>query len=299
MFLDEARIAATLDHPNIVQIYDVGQSTASYFIAMEYLHGEDLQRDRARGAASAATPSSPLEHALGIVLGVLRRPALRAREARHRRPAARHRPPRRHAAEHRRHLRRRRQGRRLRHRQGGDARRARRRPARSRARSAYMSPEQCARRARRPAQRHLRPRHRALRADDGQAALSRAPRLRHAEEDHRRAGAVARADILPFYPALLNTIVARCLQKNRRRPLSDARAICTPSSTPSRATTSWSPAPCRSRSTWSASSPTSWRRRRDGRRRAVDARETRGAAADRRASYLGESSRRSSRSRRR
>src|SRR5437762_4952795 len=43
MFLDEARIAATLQHPNIVQTYDVGAEGGDYFMAMEYLHGEDLR----------------------------------------------------------------------------------------------------------------------------------------------------------------------------------------------------------------------------------------------------------------
>jgi serine/threonine-protein kinase len=43
MFLDEARIAATLNHPNIAQIYDVGAVGDSYYIAMEYVHGEDLR----------------------------------------------------------------------------------------------------------------------------------------------------------------------------------------------------------------------------------------------------------------
>jgi len=42
MFLDEARIAATLDHPNIVHIFDLGKVGSSYFIAMEYIAGEDL-----------------------------------------------------------------------------------------------------------------------------------------------------------------------------------------------------------------------------------------------------------------
>jgi len=42
MFLDEARIAAQLDHPNIVQIHDLGEHRGAYYIAMEYLHGEDL-----------------------------------------------------------------------------------------------------------------------------------------------------------------------------------------------------------------------------------------------------------------
>ncbi|MBN2359029.1 MAG: serine/threonine protein kinase, partial [Deltaproteobacteria bacterium] len=38
-FLDEARVAATLNHPNIVAIYEVGLWEGAYFIAMEYIHG--------------------------------------------------------------------------------------------------------------------------------------------------------------------------------------------------------------------------------------------------------------------
>ena len=54
MFMDEARIAARLSHPNIVQIYDFGEFDGDYFIAMEYVPGEDLlslirqARDRGR-----------------------------------------------------------------------------------------------------------------------------------------------------------------------------------------------------------------------------------------------------------
>ncbi len=44
MFLDEARIAARLNHPNIVQIFDLGAQDDSYFIAMEFIHGEDVRR---------------------------------------------------------------------------------------------------------------------------------------------------------------------------------------------------------------------------------------------------------------
>ncbi len=39
MFLDEARIAARLSHPNIVHIYEFGQVDDDYFIAMEYVQG--------------------------------------------------------------------------------------------------------------------------------------------------------------------------------------------------------------------------------------------------------------------
>jgi serine/threonine protein kinase len=42
MFLDEARITARLNHPNIVQTYEVGNDGDRYFIAMEYLEGQPL-----------------------------------------------------------------------------------------------------------------------------------------------------------------------------------------------------------------------------------------------------------------
>jgi eukaryotic-like serine/threonine-protein kinase len=42
MFLNEARIASRLMHPNIVQMYDLGYADGNYFIAMEYIHGENV-----------------------------------------------------------------------------------------------------------------------------------------------------------------------------------------------------------------------------------------------------------------
>src|SRR5689334_14193690 len=42
MLLDEARVAALLKHPNVVDIYDLGEADGRYFIAMEYLEGEPL-----------------------------------------------------------------------------------------------------------------------------------------------------------------------------------------------------------------------------------------------------------------
>jgi len=43
MFLDEGRIAAQLNHPNIVQIYELDKIDDSYYIAMEYIPGVNLQ----------------------------------------------------------------------------------------------------------------------------------------------------------------------------------------------------------------------------------------------------------------
>ncbi len=42
MFLDQARLAATLHHPNVVQIHDIGMTDGLYYFAMEYIHGQDL-----------------------------------------------------------------------------------------------------------------------------------------------------------------------------------------------------------------------------------------------------------------
>ena len=57
MFCDEARISALLHHPNIVQVYDFGHVSGSYFLAMEYLLGKDLSSlMRVLRAAKAAVP---------------------------------------------------------------------------------------------------------------------------------------------------------------------------------------------------------------------------------------------------
>src|SRR5687767_12001125 len=38
-FLDEARVAATLNHPNIVAIYEVGSWGGAFWLGMEYIRG--------------------------------------------------------------------------------------------------------------------------------------------------------------------------------------------------------------------------------------------------------------------
>ncbi|WP_437897526.1 serine/threonine protein kinase [Sorangium sp. So ce124] len=48
MFLDEARLAARLNHPNVVQTHEVGDEGARFFIAMEYLDGQPLGSVRSR-----------------------------------------------------------------------------------------------------------------------------------------------------------------------------------------------------------------------------------------------------------
>lgn len=44
MFVDEAKIALGLNHPNIVQVFDFGQVRDTFFLAMEYVEGMDLLR---------------------------------------------------------------------------------------------------------------------------------------------------------------------------------------------------------------------------------------------------------------
>jgi serine/threonine protein kinase len=48
LFLNEARVAARLEHPNVVATYEFGEVEGSYFTAMEYLPGEDLAAILAR-----------------------------------------------------------------------------------------------------------------------------------------------------------------------------------------------------------------------------------------------------------
>ena len=66
MFLNEARIAATLSHPNIIQVFDAGKTDDSYYFAMEYLHGADLGQILRTAAANRTVV--PLEHVLTIIM---------------------------------------------------------------------------------------------------------------------------------------------------------------------------------------------------------------------------------------
>lgn len=53
MFDDEGRLAARLNHPNVVQTNEVGSEDSRHFIAMEYLDGQPLHRVRQRSKGSA------------------------------------------------------------------------------------------------------------------------------------------------------------------------------------------------------------------------------------------------------
>ena len=65
MFLDEARLAAKLNHASIVHVYDVADEGGMKYIAMEYIHGETIAEIVTRGLA--ANNYLPLEHAIYIV----------------------------------------------------------------------------------------------------------------------------------------------------------------------------------------------------------------------------------------
>ena len=60
MLVDEARIAARLNHPNVVQTNEVGQVGNQYFIAMEYLDGQPLHRIQHRETQRAKKGEAPL-----------------------------------------------------------------------------------------------------------------------------------------------------------------------------------------------------------------------------------------------
>jgi len=49
MFINEAKIAVTLSHANVVQVFDLGRADDTYFIAMEYVAGYDLATVLRRG----------------------------------------------------------------------------------------------------------------------------------------------------------------------------------------------------------------------------------------------------------
>jgi len=69
MFIEEARLAARLVHPNIVHTYEVGEVNGHYFMAMEYLEGQPYSEllNRARTGADV-----PLHEHLRIVAEVAR-----------------------------------------------------------------------------------------------------------------------------------------------------------------------------------------------------------------------------------
>jgi len=76
-FLRESRLAAALDHPNVVPIYDAGEAEGQLYLAMRYVEGEDLKAvleydatvtlDRALKICGQVADALDAAHARGLV----------------------------------------------------------------------------------------------------------------------------------------------------------------------------------------------------------------------------------------
>jgi YVTN family beta-propeller protein len=75
-FLTESRLAASIDHPNIVPVYDAGEVAGELFIAMRYVEGRDLRRflrddrptpERAIAICSQVADALDAAHERGLV----------------------------------------------------------------------------------------------------------------------------------------------------------------------------------------------------------------------------------------
>src|ERR1700724_1765438 len=72
-FQREAKVASSLQHPNIVQVYDYGQTDGNYFIVMELVEGTDLRRYlRSRGVL-AVDRAIIIAHDVALGLGAAHR----------------------------------------------------------------------------------------------------------------------------------------------------------------------------------------------------------------------------------
>ncbi|MEE2749917.1 MAG: serine/threonine-protein kinase [Myxococcota bacterium] len=71
LFIDEARIAVSLLHVNIVQVFELGEVDGHYFMAMEYVHGLDLARLASRAKKVGPFPIPIACFVVGEVLKAL------------------------------------------------------------------------------------------------------------------------------------------------------------------------------------------------------------------------------------
>jgi serine/threonine protein kinase len=65
MFIEEARLAASLNHPNVVRTFEAGSERSRHYIAMEYLDGQSLYRVLSRGRKRGT--AVPLEWQLSVL----------------------------------------------------------------------------------------------------------------------------------------------------------------------------------------------------------------------------------------
>lgn len=68
--VQEAKLASTLTHANVVQVFDLGRASKELFIAMEYVEGADLHA--LLRAATRKRQPVPLSHVTHVLAGVLR-----------------------------------------------------------------------------------------------------------------------------------------------------------------------------------------------------------------------------------
>jgi eukaryotic-like serine/threonine-protein kinase len=68
MFLDEARLAARLNHPNVVQTNEVGEDGGRYFISMEYLEGQPLNRVLSKLGEGRGDPADRITRKMSLLI---------------------------------------------------------------------------------------------------------------------------------------------------------------------------------------------------------------------------------------
>ncbi len=72
-FQREARAASALQHPNIVQVFDYGQSAENYYIVMEFVEGTDLRRYLKRHGVLSSERAIEIAHDVSLGLGAAHR----------------------------------------------------------------------------------------------------------------------------------------------------------------------------------------------------------------------------------
>jgi serine/threonine protein kinase/tetratricopeptide (TPR) repeat protein/energy-coupling factor transporter ATP-binding protein EcfA2 len=72
LFVKEARLGASLSHPNLVQVYELGRVADDHYIAMEYVHGRDLARVSRELRHRSESRIMPVDVAVHVVVSVLR-----------------------------------------------------------------------------------------------------------------------------------------------------------------------------------------------------------------------------------
>jgi len=75
-FLQEARLASALSHPNAAHIYEIGEADGSHFLAMEYIEGETLEARLSRAALNTTsdTTSDTVVESAAIATGAAGKP---------------------------------------------------------------------------------------------------------------------------------------------------------------------------------------------------------------------------------